>query len=246
MPFYVYGPYGVEKVVKGFNEAFELNALFRGINSENDLDPEMSLGIPKLVKLSQHPKEVYRKGDLRVSSFSVSHEPVFPALGYVLNYKNCKIVISGDTTTTPTLADASKEADVLISEAFSEAIAKPKNVSLKSGSKEKIDALREEGMPKRPSFYQIARYHLKTDDLAKMAAASNVKRLFLSHLIPVISNSQSDKDRFVKDMDKYYKGPITVADDGYSLVVESTAKGCSVQYVPNTLLQSSVASSERK
>jgi ribonuclease Z len=223
--FEVYGPYGVEDVMAGFNKAYGLDAMFRAINVKGKLDLSLAFGAPKLVKQSQTPLKVYSKGDVELSSFSVSHEPVFPAVGYVLKYKGCKIVVSGDTSIVSTLANAAKDADVLINEAFSQALnTKSKSLSEKKSSKAR-DVLETE------------HYHSKTYDLAQMAAASKVKRLFLTHLDPPIFPIQEDKSRFVANMDKYYKGPITVADDGDSLVIESNGKNCNVEYVPNTLLK---------
>jgi ribonuclease Z len=224
-PFDVYGPYGVEDVMAGLNKAYGLDAMFRAINVRGKLDLSLALGTPKLVKQSQTPIKVYSKGDVELSSFSVSHEPVFPALGYVLKYKGCKIVISGDTSVVSTLADATKDADVLINEAFSQAL----NTESKSSSEK--EALKVQ------DILETEHYHSKTYDLAQMAAASKVKRLFLTHLDPPISPTPEDKSRFMANMDKYYKGPITVADDGDSLVIESNGKNCNVQYVPNTLIK---------
>ena len=66
----------------------------------------------------------------------------------------------------------------------------------------------------------------------KMAEEEKVKNLFLTHLVPAIFNTAEDKARFTKNMDQYYKGPITVVDDGDSLLIESDGKGCKVQYIP--------------
>lgn len=224
-PFDVYGPYGVEDVVAGLKKAYGLDAMFRAINVKGKLDLSLAFGTPKLIKQSQMPVKVYSKGDVELSSFSISHEPVFPAVGYVLKYKGCKIVISGDTSVVSTLADAAKDADVLINEAFSQAL----NTELKSLSETKALKIQD--------ISETEHYHSKTYDLAQMAASSKVKRLFLTHLDPPISPTQEDKSLFVANMDKYYKGPITVADDGDSLVIESNGKNCDVQYVPNTLIK---------
>lgn len=223
--FDVYGPYGVEDVMAGLKKAYGLDAMFRAINVRRKLDLNLAFGTAKLVKQSQTPVKVYSKGDVELSSFSVSHEPVFPAVGYVLKYKGCKIVVSGDTSVVSTLADAAKDADVLINEAFSQAL------NTESKSLSETEAL------KAQDILATEHYHSKTYDLAQMAATSRVKRLFLTHLDPPILPTQEDKNRFVANMNKYYKGPITVADDGDYLVIESNGKDCNVQYVPNTLIK---------
>lgn len=38
---------------------------------------------------------VYTSGDVEVIAFNVDHTPVFPAVGYRVNYKDRSVVISG-------------------------------------------------------------------------------------------------------------------------------------------------------
>ncbi|MBI2707070.1 MAG: MBL fold metallo-hydrolase [Proteobacteria bacterium] len=227
-PFFVYGPYGVEQVVNGFNQAYQLDNLYRGINSSNGLDLSIGGGVPKLIDQKETPVKVYEQGNIELSAFVVDHPPVYPAIGYSLKYKGCHIVISGDTKVVETLAQASEDADVLINEALSDAIVDEsisqfkKNPDFSEATKQKDITLAQD----------LQNYHSGTYALAKMAEQSKAKRLFLTHLTPAIFNTAEDKAKFTTNMDQYYKGPITVVDDGDSLLIESDGKGCKVQYIP--------------
>ncbi|MBS0272190.1 MAG: MBL fold metallo-hydrolase [Proteobacteria bacterium] len=234
-PFLVYGPYGVEQVVNGLNQAYSLDNLYRGINSSNVLDLSIGGGVPKLIDQKEVPTKVYEKGNIELSAFVVDHAPVYPAVGYSLKYKDCHIVISGDTKVVETLADASKSADVLINEALSDAIIEESIAKFKAKpdvpeATEQLDISITE---------DLESYHSGTYALAKMAEKAKVKKLFLTHLVPAIFNTTEDKARFTKNMDQYYKGPITVVDDGDSLVIESDGKGCKVQYISSQKLSES-------
>ena len=92
----VYGPKGVESVTKGFEEAFKADYQFRNEHHGDELAPLDVAGFdPHPIDLSN--PVIINEGDLKVTAFEVSHEPVEPALGYRFDYKGRSIVISGDT-----------------------------------------------------------------------------------------------------------------------------------------------------
>ena len=59
---------------------------------------------------------IYQTDDLSISAFKVPHEPVRPAIGYRIDYKDRSVVISGDTSKSEAVILASADADVLIHE----------------------------------------------------------------------------------------------------------------------------------
>ena len=161
--------------------------------------------------------------DLKISAFLVDHAPVFPAFGYQINYKGCKVVISGDTKITDSLATHVENANILINEAFSYFLSK-------KGIKE---AKQENNKTKLAQIYETKQYHSDTLALAKMAAKANVKYLFLTHLVPTISNNDKAKKTFIIGMKRYYKGILIVADDKDQLVLSSnSSQHCKVSYLP--------------
>ena len=56
---------------------------------------------------------------LKITAYSVSHDPVDPALGYRIDYKGRSISISGDTIYDKNLVQNSKNVDVLFHESMS-------------------------------------------------------------------------------------------------------------------------------
>ena len=58
-------------------------------------------------------------GNLKVTAFSVIHEPIDPAFGFRFDYKGRSIVISGDTLYSENLVNNSMGVDVLFHDAIS-------------------------------------------------------------------------------------------------------------------------------
>ena len=63
---------------------------------------------------------VYQSGEVQVIAFNVDHTPIFPAVGYRVNYKDRSVVISGDTVYTESLTYHTMGADVFVSEALND------------------------------------------------------------------------------------------------------------------------------
>ena len=209
----LYGPYGIYEVLNGLKRAYRLDVLFRSINEQ--FDPTLAFASPHLIDPNKNGKNLFQDSNLSVSAFQVDHSPVYPALGYVLNYKNCKIVISGDTKIVPSLADQAKDADVLINEALNA----------------KMLAQQRQRNPVR--LKEIEAYHSETLALAKMAQASQVKRLYLTHFVPFLLTTAAAKKEFTAGMDQYYSGPIVATDDRDQIEIESNGKDpCKVTYLP--------------
>lgn len=58
-------------------------------------------------------------------------------------------------------------------------------------------------------------YHTFTEDAARIAGEAGVKHLLLTHILPPLPLSDL-KGAFLGDVGKYYKGPITIGEDGIS------------------------------
>lgn len=220
-PINVYGPYGVKQVVKGLAKAYQLDVIFRASNSQGRLDPQLGFGIPKLVDAVKHDQTVYDAPNIKITAFPVSHEPVYPALGYVIHYKGCKIVISGDTKVNSRLAAHAKNADLLINEVLSN----PLNQETYQQSMAKGNKLDAE------FSLETKNYHSDSLELAKMAQQARVKHLVLTHFVPAIPTTSDAQQAFVKGMNKYYTGQMTISTDKDEIIIESTGVGnCQIQY----------------
>lgn len=224
-PLILHGPYGIETITSALNKLYSLDTLFRGINRQGLLDVNNSVIHSQLIKVPNTGagNPVLKTHNITLSPFMVNHNPVYPALGYVIQYKTCKIVISGDTKIDSNLEDVSKNADLLINEAFSNYLGQviQKNIETQPNSKIMIEY-----------YKQTKQYHSDTLELAKMAQASSVKNLIITHLVPAIPTTQSAKDDFIKGMNKIYSGPIKVADDRDEVVINVQDGKCTINYNP--------------
>jgi ribonuclease Z len=125
-PLPVYGGEGVEKVVKGFNDAYLLDKGYRvKHHGSSVIIPSSFGGVAKPFDISSIVEDytkrvvVLQDDDLQIVAFSVRHEPIKPAVGFKFIYKGKTLVISGDTSKVDSVAREAKDVDLLIHEGLS-------------------------------------------------------------------------------------------------------------------------------
>ena len=156
---------------------------------------------------------IINEGDLKVTAFEVSHEPVEPALGYRFDYKGRSIVISGDTRYSENIIKVANEADVLFHEAQANHILKILE-----------DMSNRLGMPLRAKIFKdILSYHTTPEEAAKLANLAKVDHLVFYHLVPAPINKIASRIflRGVNDIRQEW----TISKDGtmVSLPIGSNA-----------------------
>jgi ribonuclease Z len=220
-PVTVYGPFGVNKIVSAINSAYELDAIYRSATVDGAMDPALTTAIPVELRSTDDLFLVYAGKNFEVASFRVNHTPVVPALGYVIKYGGKKIVISGDTRVAPNLERHAANADILINEAFSRPLS------------EEVIAISEKAGDKFSAGFtkDISKYHSDSIDLAKMADRAKVKRLVLTHLVPVIPTLKKVEDDFVAGMNQDFKNELIVAADGDEIVIDNNDANKPVQFI---------------
>ena len=100
-PLPVFGPTGVTSVVEGFNLAYGKDAIYRNAHHGDSVAALTGKGMSPVsfeVPKNGTKLTVYEKDGLKVEMFSVNHEPIHPAVGYLFTYKGRTALISGDTT----------------------------------------------------------------------------------------------------------------------------------------------------
>lgn len=219
----VFGPYGIKEVLAGIKIAYTPDVWFRSMNRQGLLDPNIAQADPHVIDIGKEKnKFVWSHDKLSLTAYPVFHEPVFPAFGYLLKYKNCKIFVTGDTYVFEGEEAIFKNADVVISEAMSRPLQKKRIAKADLTSERKAEF-----------WAQIIHYHSDSLDLATAAQEAGVKRLYLTHLDPAIGVSKADKQAFTAGMGELYSGPITVADDMDEIVISSDGNSaCQVKYIP--------------
>jgi ribonuclease Z len=206
-PIDVIGPSGVERVVGGFNIAYQLDVGYRVAHHGPEIVPPTGAGgIARPFRLSDDPRAsvvVLDRDGVRITAFKVDHRPVAPAVGYRFDYKNRSVVVSGDTVYSQSLLEHAKGADVL----FHEALNRPMVQLIHNNA----------GETGSPSLGNVTRdiptYHSTPEDAARIARAANVKHLIYYHIIPPLPSTIFNKI-FLGDARNYYDGPITVGEDG--------------------------------
>ena len=206
-PLPVYGPAGTEKIVAGFNLAYQQDAVYRVAHHGAATVPPGGEGGKAEVfgRISPLAMEVvYAKGDdLTVEAFNVEHSPIEPAIGYKVTYKDRSIVISGDTIKSAMVQKASQGVDVLIHEALSHEL-----VMVLS------DAAAEAG---RDNLVKITKdildYHTSPVEAAEVAQAAGVGMLLFSHIVPPLPVAPL-KGIFLRGVSDAYDGPVVIGEDG--------------------------------
>ena len=210
-PLALVGPSGVDKVARGFNQAYENDHLFRRAHHERDgfRFPIAAGRIePRVIRIpaGAATATAWRDGDLTVTAIRVSHDPVSPAFGYRFDYRGRSVSISGDTMKWPAFAEASKGVDVMLHEAQNEAMTRQLSQALKGMGNARTSSMMADTLT----------YHTTPVEAADIARAAGAKRLVLYHLtqagLPIFT-----PEAFTRGMDA--GGPLDwrLARDGMTI-----------------------------
>ncbi len=207
-PLPIYGPTGAEQVVAGFNAAYKIDNGYRTGHHGLAIAPPAGAGatafpfaLPEVGKGDS--VVVIEGGGLKVTAIRVDHGPVAPAVGYRFDYKGRSIVISGDTSKSPSLVAASKGADLLVHEALQPKLVKMMTAGLEAKQQKNLAQITRD----------ILNYHTSPQEAAEVAQAAGVKQLVLSHIVPSIP-SKFFYPAFLGDAPSRFKGPLVVGEDG--------------------------------
>jgi len=171
----VLGPTGVDKVVAGFNLAYQLDTDYRIAHHGTDLMPRVGA---ELEATEIKPGIVWKDDKITVSAFLVDHSPISPALGYRVDYGDRSVVISGDTIAVASLFEAAAKADLLFHDALSPSVIRIFIDSAKKAGRDRIARIMQD----------VTDYHADITALESMSQSAGVKQLVLYHLVPVPAN----------------------------------------------------------
>jgi len=183
----VYGPTGVDRVVDGFNAAYALDRGYRTAHHGSELLPPDSG--PMQANAFAPGEVVWQDNAMTITSFSVEHNPIEPAVGYRVDYRGRSVVISGDTNASNSLFAAAKDADLLFHDALSRTLLDPM-----------IEGAHNAGLPTMPTIMtDVIDYHADATTLPDAAKAAGIKQLVLYHLVPVPPIALAEK-MFLRDL----------------------------------------------
>ncbi|ESZ88864.1 MAG: ribonuclease Z [Blastomonas sp. CACIA14H2] len=206
-PMPVYGPQGVERVVSGFDTAYTADYGYRIAHHGADIMPRSGAGARALtINSVADPLPVYNRGGVKISAFSVKHDPVEPALGYRFVYKGRSVVISGDTAPTSTVARACNGCDVLVHEVLNPAMVGRISESAAARGDRRIAKIMSD----------IPDYHSSPVAVAGIARKAKARMLVFTHIVPRMP-SRLLHPYFLRGVAKAYPGKVVMGEDGMQI-----------------------------
>lgn len=210
-PLPVYGPPGVERVVEGFELAYELDKGYRIAHHGEEAMPSSGFGGDPITfdlgESFESSEVVYSKDGVEVIAFNVDHFPIVPAVGYRVNYQDRSVVISGDTIFTESLVGHAMNADLLVSEVLHHDLS-----LLVSAATAEIEgnasAVAED----------IIDYHITPGQVGEWATRSNVSHVLATHILPPVPLPFLEHP-FLSDLRENFDGPARIANDGTMVVL---------------------------
>ncbi len=213
-PLPLYGGEGVERVAAGFNEAYALDSGYRVAHHGADVVPPEGFGLAAHrfdIPAGEDRLTVFDDAGVRIIAFNVDHGPVRPSFGYRIEYRGRSIVVSGDTSVSPTLIAEAQGADLLVHEALSPSLTLIAENAARSHNEAGIAAI----------FHDIPDYHTSPEQAADIAAQAHVGALALTHIIPPAPSAISNGP-FLGDARQRYDGPLWVMRDGDLITLPAT------------------------
>jgi ribonuclease Z len=204
-PLPIYGPPGVSQVVEGFEAAYALDRTYRIAHHGPDVVPPSGFGgEPRPFDLSTDDSVVvFEEDGLRISAFSVSHDPIDPVVGYRFDYQGRSVVISGDTTYNDNLVRVAQGVDLLIHDALQVRLVEViREVAVERGNEDLATIL-----------FDIQDYHATPEDAARAARNTGAQMLVLHHVVPPLP-SRILYPAYVGEARNHFGGPIVVGEDG--------------------------------
>jgi ribonuclease Z len=206
-PTPIYGPVGTDKVVSGFNAAYQIDSSYRVAHHGTQIaNPEGFGGSAVEIETPAGPagrRVVYEDADLTITALTVNHTPIEPAFGYRIDYKGRSVSLSGDTVFHPGFVAASEGVDLMLHEALN------REMLSRIGTK-----LGERGNPNgQKIFADIVDYHATPEDAARAAQDAGADQLVLYHIVPPLP-AKLLESAFIGDAGSKFDGKIMVGRDG--------------------------------
>jgi ribonuclease Z len=207
---FIYGPDSLTSLLNAANAFLDIENSYRVAHHGPEvMDITKARGIPIEHHVEQNSSAVvFQKDGITITAFDVEHEPIEPAVGYLIEYNGKKVLISGDTKESVLLEKMAKDCDLLVHE-----------VLLMSFQKMLEEELGKVGMKRNQGIiHDIQDYHIGPSEVAALAQRANVKKLVLNHLGPAPDNIVI-RNMYLNEL-KGFDGPIHLANDGDKFIVK--------------------------
>jgi len=206
----VYGPEGVQMLTDGIELAYTKDYFFRNEHHGDTVAPLNVAGFDTHTVDLNSPILI-NNGDLKITAYRVSHDPVDPALGYRIEYKGRSISISGDTIYDENLVNNSKNVDVLFHESMSIDL-----LNLINKNAERIGNT----MAAKVTI-DIQDYHTPIPEIVQAAQEANVGHLVFYHHLPAPRNQLMENIMY-RGVDEIMDN-WTASDDGTMVILPTNS-----------------------
>ena len=212
-PLPVHGPPGVEKVVDGFNLAYQADRRARVAHHGEEVVPARGAG--GVARRFPEPENgrgrvVIDADGLVVTAFRVDHDPAKPAVGYRFDYAGRSVLVSGDTVKSANLQQFAAGVDLLVHEALA-----PQLVAVLTRGAEQAGRTRLARITR-----DILDYHTTPVEAAELARDASVGFLLYNHIVPPLLLGPME-DLFLEGVRDVYTGPLAVGRDGTLVRLEA-------------------------
>jgi ribonuclease Z len=205
-PLPVFGPTGVDSVVRGFEAAYGLDRGYRIAHHGPLVVPPSGFGgAPHAFTAERNGPDVVLidDGGLKVTAFPVNHQPVEPAVGYRFDYKGRSVVVSGDTAPSPRLEASARGAEVLVHEGLAPNLVAIQHAEAVKAGRTNLAAI----------THDILSYHTAPEAAAGIAQRAGVRYLLFTHIIPPLPVRALEGPFLGKSRDIFH-GTVRVGHDG--------------------------------
>lgn len=219
-PLPVYGGPGVDRVVEGFNDAYRLDQGYRTAHHGDRVMPRATWPmVSRVVDFATPPTAekgrstvAFDDGNLRITAMEVDHTPISPAYAYRFDYKGRSALVTGDLKFMPSLVQAARGVDLLVSEAIATHMTRALGEGASAAGRQGTAAI----------MHDIEDYHITPQQAAAVANQAGVKLLAFYHLLPA-PDGFLPRNVFAQGIDDARQGDWTIADDGsmYTLPIGS-------------------------
>ena len=212
-PLAVFGPPGVEQVVRGFNMAYALDSKYRTAHHGEEIVPTSGKGMtarPFEVPDSGEGTVIWNEDGVQIRAFSVDHQPADPAVGYRFDYGGRSLVVSGDTRKSDKLLRHAQGVDLLVHEALSDELVGLINESAQAAGNTSMAKIMSD----------IPDYHTTPVEAAEIAESAEADYLLYYHVVPPMPLPGLETI-FVEGVAEAYSGDFTVGVDGTTISLPS-------------------------
>ncbi len=187
-PFPVYGPEGTDAMVRHLMAAYAEDIRIRTDGLEHEVR-----GGERVVVRRVRPGVVYDSGGVRVSAIPVLHGSWREAYGYLVEAPGRRILISGDTRSSPALEAAANGVDVLVHEVYPST---------------RVAVEDRPGGEDWPAYLRA--FHTSDEELGALAARARPKLLVLTHIVRM---GATDDEIIAGIRRGGFDGPVRIAND---------------------------------